>query len=226
MILEGRGEGRWGAEQIPLPQPSSTPLCFYCPTPTSTLPHPQREEAWGRDCSGMETLGGDKQTQPLMHCPHCSPSLLDSPSPSPHRRHPRWWCSWGSKCLGEGGWAATFRGGLQAPPVLQRRKLSLREGQTVSQGYSARRLQGLGWTPGLCDKGTSSDFKQRTEGFEGRAPTAWGGEIPRTMDSMLLPMRVAISCPILYCYCIPVTHLLPDFLIVAGYFFTSANLQI
>lgn len=72
------------------------------------------------------------------------------------------------------------------PPVLQRRKLSLREGQTVSQGYSARRRQGLGWTPGLCDKGTSSDFKQRTEGFEGTAPTAWGGEIPRTMDSMAL----------------------------------------
>lgn len=73
MILEGRGEGRWGAEQIPLLQPSSTPLCFYCPTPTSTLPHPHWEEAWGRDCSGMETLGGDKQTQPLMHCPPLLP---------------------------------------------------------------------------------------------------------------------------------------------------------
>lgn len=173
----------------------------------------------------METLGGDKQTQPLVYCPHCSPSFLDSPPPHHTGGTP------GGGAVGEASALEREDGQLHLDegykhPRFAEEKTALERGR-----LSAKATQQEGtraWAgPQVCvTRARHRTLNRGQRGLRVEHQQLGVERFPERWTPWLLPKRVAISCPILHCYCIPGTHLLPGFLVVAGYVFTSAKLQI
>ena len=81
----------------------------------------------------METLGGDKQSQNLIHRPQ---------PPSLQPLHCTVGAAGGGKRLREQGWETAFGWGLQSPPF-GRRESGLREGQPLPKASWGGRGQGL-----------------------------------------------------------------------------------